>query len=127
MFNWKRLLIEVAVVASLLAIGYWYFNYSQSKIAVLEADKAKLSVAVDIQKKTIDSLQNFISKQAQNLTDLQKDLAAAETEKSKLAAKLSKHNLEELARSKPGLIENRMNAASNREIQDLRNMTGAKP
>lgn len=126
LFNWKRLLIEVAVVGSLLAIGYWYFNYSQTKIAALESDKAKLTVAVDVQKKTIDSLQKFMSKQAQNLTDLQKELADAESERAKLAAKLAKHDLEELARKKPGLIENIINQASNKEIQDLENMTGAK-
>jgi len=127
LFNWKRLLIEVVVVASLLAVGYWYFNYSQARIAALEADKAKLTVAVDLQKKTIESLQEFMSKQAENLTELQKELAAAESEKAKLSAKLAKHNLEELARSKPGLIENIINAASNKELQDLKNMTGAKP
>jgi hypothetical protein len=126
LFNWKRLLIEVAVVGSLLAIGYWYFNFSQAKIAALESDKAKLTVAVDVQKKTIDSLQKFMSKQAQNLTDLQKELADAESERAKLAAKLAKHDLEELARKKPGLIENIINQASNKEIQDLKNMTRSK-
>lgn len=126
LFNWKRLLIEVAIVGSLLTIGYWYFNYSQAKIAALESDKAKLTVAIDVQKKTIDSLQKFMSKQAQNLTDLQKELADAESERAKLAAKLAKHDLEELARKKPGLIENIINQASNKEIQDLKNITGAK-
>ena len=126
LFNWKRLLVEVVIVASLVAVGYWYFNYSQTKIAALEADKAKLTVAVDLQKKTIASLQSFITKQAENFTSLQKELADAEKEKANLAAKLAEHDIEALARAKPGLIEKVFNEGSKKAAQDLMNMTGAK-
>lgn len=126
LFNWKRLLIEIAIIAVLVGVGYWYFNYSQNKISILEANLAKMTVAVDEQKKAIVALQAFNAKQAKDITQLQGGLSAAEAESAALAAKLAKHNIEELARAKPKLMEKRFNSGSNKAIQELMDITGAK-
>lgn len=126
LFNWKRLLIEVAVVAALIAIGYWYFNHSQKKIATLEANNAKLTVAVDLQKKTIDSLEEFMAKQARIYYGLQQDLAAAETENAELVSKIAQQDLDSMARLTPDILENTINEDSRRAIQELMDITGAK-
>lgn len=117
--SWKIYLgIGIATLA-MLALGYWYFTWSQDKIAQLEADKAKLELAVQEQKQTIDSMKAFQAKQAADLGKLQGDLSDSESEKNRLAALLAKHNLTELARQKPGLIEKRINDASKKMLQEL--------
>lgn len=117
--SWKIYLgIGIAFIA-MLGFGYWYFTWSQNKISQLAADKAKLEVAVDEQKKTIESMQEFQRRQSADLVRLQNDLSESETEKGRLAGLLARHNLTELARQKPGLIEKRINDASKKMLREL--------
>jgi hypothetical protein len=119
--SWKIYLGIGIGVTVLLSIGAaaWYFNWSQDTIAVLEADKAKLELVVDEQQATIASMKAFAEKQAQDLLALQSNLASSEVDKSKLSELLAKHDLTALARSKPKLIEQRINDASKKALKDL--------
>jgi septal ring factor EnvC (AmiA/AmiB activator) len=118
----KLKIYGVIGIAFLLVIGlgYWYYKDTQARLEQLAADRARLETAVKIQQDTIQSMTDFYANQAENLTQLQKDLASAEAEKDKLADKLSRHDLTTLARRKPTLIENRMNAATRKVIEELR-------
>jgi septal ring factor EnvC (AmiA/AmiB activator) len=104
----------------IIGLGYWYYRDTQARLEQLSADRARLETAVKIQQDTIQSMTDFYASQAENLTQLQKDLANAESEKDKLSELLSRHDLTALARRKPKLIENRINAATQRVIQELR-------
>lgn len=88
-------------------------------MAQLAADKARLETAVQIQHETIQNMTDFYAGQAESMVNLQKDLAKAEEERQKLNEVLGKHDLTALARSKPGLIENRMNEASRKALRNL--------
>jgi septal ring factor EnvC (AmiA/AmiB activator) len=119
----SKLKIYASIGAAFLLVmglGYWYYRDTQARLEQLAADRARLETAVKIQQDTIQNITDFYAGQAQNLTQLQKDLANAESEKDKLADKLSQHDLTALARRKPKLIENRMNAATERVIRELR-------
>lgn len=123
--KFKIYLIMAGVMALMLAGFYWYFNWSQDKIAILAANNAKLEVAVQEQKQTIEEMLAFQKKQIQDITSLQKDLNETTKYKNDLEEKLAKHDLEMLARKKPGLIEKRINDATRQIFDQIETETGA--
>lgn len=115
----KVTLIMLAIIAMLAGGGYWYFKWSQNEIALLRTNNAKLETAVEQQKKTIADLQNFQKKQNQDIRNLQEKLIESEGYRKSLEEKFLKHDLERLAREKPGLIENRINSATSKILDQI--------
>lgn len=121
--------LKVAGIMSivLLVIGglfYWYFDHSQKTIRQLEANNAKLELSINEQKDTINALEKHAEDQAQQVVELQTNLNAANSYRATLEKLLREHDLTALARSKPGLIENRMNTATAKLWDDLETLTG---
>ena len=122
------ILIMLVIIAMLGGGAYWYFKWSQHELAVLKANNAKLEVAVEEQSKTITDLQSFQKKQLEDIRKLQDGLTEAETYRKSLEDKFLKHDLERLAREKPKLIEDRMNAATAKILDQIQADTSiAKP
>lgn len=115
----------LATIAVLLGGFYWYFQWSQKQLATLRENNAALTVTVDEQKQAITALQTFQRRQNANLVELQQDLADSEAGRRALEEKFLKHDLEYLARNKPGLIENRINAATLDVFRQIEQETGA--
>ena len=114
----------------LIVVGgmfYWYFDHSQKIIHQLEANNAKLEIAVESQKDAISALQLHARDQAIQVTELQTNLNTANSYRDTLEKKLRDHDLTVLARAKPKLIEDRMNAATAAVWNDLETITGSKP
>lgn len=105
---------------------YWYFDHSQKIIHQLEADRAKLEIAVQSQRDAISALQLHAKDQATQVTELQTNLNTANSYRDTLEKKLRDHDLTALARAKPELIEDRMNAATAAVWADLEAITGGK-
>ena len=122
----KLTLIMLAVIAMLAGGGYWYFKWSQGELALLRENNAKLELAVEQQKRTITDLQNFQRKQNQDIRNLQDKLVETEGYRRSLEEKFLKHDLEYLAREKPGLIENRINSATSKILDQIEAETGNK-
>ena len=101
-----------AVLVAVCGMFYWYYNDSQETIGVLRENQAKLETAIEISEQSIATLQADILKNAELNRKLQKDLQQAEAYGDDLRAKLSKHNLTNLALSKPALLEEKMNNAT---------------
>ena len=120
----KVTLIMLAVIAMLAGGGYWYFKWSQNQLSLLRENNAKLELAVEQQKRTITDLQNFQRKQNQDIRNLQDKLVETEGYRRSLEEKFLKHDLEYLAREKPGLIENRINSATSRILDQIEAETG---
>lgn len=113
MFNSLRMwLVGIGIIALLACGFYLYWNWSQDRIAKLLADNAKLEVVVREQQAAIKDLQDFQIKQAKALQDLQKGLNDANIARKALEEKFLSHDLEYLARNKPGLVENIINKAT---------------
>lgn len=110
--NLKLWLAGIVGIALLLGGFYLYWNWSQDRIAKLVSDNAKLEVVVKEQQVAIKDLQEFQAKQAKDLQDLQKGLNDANIARKALEEKFLSHDLEYLARNKPGLIENIINKAT---------------
>jgi uncharacterized protein YhbP (UPF0306 family) len=115
----------LAAIAILLGGFYWYFQWSQTQLATLRENNAALAVTVDEQKQTITALQVFQRRQNANLVELQQDLADSESSRRALEEKFLKHDLEYLARNRPGLIEQRINAATLDVFRQIEQETGA--
>ena len=103
-----------------LGIGcYWLYNENET----LKANNVKLEYAVEEQKQTIATIKEQYEKQGAALMNMTRENATIEQEKAEYLAIFQRHNLDVLALKKPGLIENRMNKASEEVMEWLENDT----
>lgn len=119
----KLAFVSAAMMLVLCGVFYWYYNDTQERIAILNANNAKLETAVQISESSIATLQNDAIRNAELNVQLQQELQQAEKYGDELRATLQKHNLTALAQKKPGLIENRMQDATDSLWDDLRGIT----
>ena len=117
----------IILVAILGGVGYgakYYYDTTQNTIATLRDNNAKLEVANKTNTETINQM--VADNQRLNaLTDqLNSDLRKSEEYGDELRDTLNKHNLTHLANKKPGLIEKRMQNATDKLWDDLESVTG---
>ena len=120
-------LIIMGVLGAVGYGGYMYYKDTQSRIATLTANNAKLETAVQISEESIATLQGDIAKNAELNRELQNELQTAEKYGDQLRNTLQKHNLTHLANKKPGLIQRKMQNATNRLwacLADITNPNG---
>ena len=126
-----RLYAIIFIVAILGGVAYaakYYYDTTQATISQLRENNAKLEVANETNQKTINKmLEDAVRLNA--LTDqLGDDLKKAEQYGDELRATLNKHNLTHLANKKPGMIEKRMQNATDKLWDDLESVTdGSTP
>ena len=122
-----KLAIMSFVIMAVMAGGFiLYYKDTQKTIATLHQKNAKLEGAVESQKAAIESMDENFTKQSKLVGDLQIKLSEAEDGYKKLSSKLRRHDLEELSRAKPGLMENRINKGTARLILELEEISGVK-
>ena len=122
-----RLYVMLFVIVVLGGAAYaakYYYDTTQATIAQLRENNAKLEVANEENQATIIKMEkNSIRLNA--LTDqLNKDLRKSEEYGDQLRETLNKHDLTHLANKKPGLIEKRMQNATDKLWGDLESVTG---
>jgi TRAP-type uncharacterized transport system substrate-binding protein len=118
--------IKIAMVMTVLATagaGYLYVQKLQSDLQTARDNVAKMEVAVQVSEASIATLQQDVIRNAELSATLQRDLQKAEAYGDELRATLQKHNLTALALRRPGLIENRMQNATDNLWDDLRGIT----
>jgi len=121
-------LAEILIVIVLImgGIGYWYYQESQSRIETLKEDSARFEVAAETNQSTIDKMNLQAAKNQRRITELSENLQDAEQYNKELRKILQKHNLTILAEEKPGLIEKRINEATNEVFDSIMSDTGAR-
>lgn len=107
------------MLAGVVYAGYSYYTDTQNRIAQLQANNAKLQVAAETNQKTIETLQQDAEEFAERNSELQIQLQAAESYQDELIGKLRRHNLTVLTLQKPGLIEKRVNDATEKLRKQL--------
>ena len=115
----QQLLIGIILVLGLG--GYWLYNENQT----LTENNLKLEVAVKEQQETIAQIQEQYEKQGKSLLQMTRKNAEIEAEKAEYLAIFARHNLDNLALRKPGLMENRFNDASEAVMEGLEDDTKA--
>ena len=74
-------------------IGYWYYNDTQARLAVLTENNAKLNTAVELNEQTISSLETDYEKASSELATLNEQYSAIRRQNQKLADKLQEIDL----------------------------------
>ena len=103
-----------------LGLGCWWL-YSENQ--TLKANNIKLEYAVEEQKQTINTIKEQYEKQGAALMNMTRENALIEQEKAEYLEIFSRHNLDVLALKKPGLIETRMNNASEKVMEGIEDDT----
>ena len=110
------------IVAMVLAFGTYYW-LTEKRLAVLTENNAKLSIAAQTNQQTIDKLTQDFEQQQELNSELKVKLTAAEAYGDELAKKFREHDLTMLTMRKPGLIERRVNSATQKILDDLESST----
>lgn len=105
----KTALYSAIIITTITASFYVYYQSSQHKISALTEANMKLSLAVQEQARTIATIQEKYKQQTAALNALSVSNATLSVEKDALSTKLMKHDLEELSKRKPALVESRIN------------------
>ena len=103
-----------------LGLGCWWL-YSENE--TLKANNLKLEYAVEEQKQTINTIKEQYEKQGAALMNMTRENALIEQEKAEYLEIFSRHNLDVLALKKPGMIELRMNNASEAVMEGIEDDT----
>ena len=99
--------------------SYYLYNENQT----LTQNNIKLESAVEEQKQTMAIMKEQYEKQGKALMNMTRVNAQIEADKAEYLAIFSRHNLDNLALKKPGLIELRFNKASEGVMEGLEDDT----
>jgi Na+-transporting NADH:ubiquinone oxidoreductase subunit NqrC len=117
------LIVVLGLVGGVVYGGWYYYKDTQARIATLTENSAKLEVAAQTQKQTIDTLVADAKKYEKLNSELHIKLDKANDYKNTLLGKLRKHNLTKLSAQKPALIERKINNASKRLLESFESLT----
>ena len=109
--------ILLGIILVLGGGSYWLWNENQT----LSANNVKLEYAVEEQKAAISQIKESYERQGQSLQQLQRANAQIEAEKDRYLDIFRRHNLDKLALAKPGLIETRVNKATQAVFEEIEN------
>src|SRR5210317_143324 len=124
--------IRIAMILVLLALaggGFLYVKKLQSDLETARANVAKMEIAVQTSEASLKLERAETVRLGELNNKLSNDLQKAEQYGDELRATLQKHNLTHLANKKPGLIERKMQNATDRLwdcLADLTNPNGVR-
>ena len=117
------LIIVLGLVGGVVYGGYYYYKDTQERIQTLTENSAKLEIAAETQKQTINTLVADAKKYQQLNKELNNKLEHANDYKNNLIAKLRKHDLTRLSQQKPGLVEKKINNGTKRLFKSFESIT----
>ena len=117
------LLIVVGLLGGAAYGAKYYYDTTQNTIAQLRDNNAKLEVANETNQATIEKMGQDSKRLNELNSELSVNLRKSERYGDELRDTLNKHNLTHLANKKPGLIEKRMQNATDKLWDDLESLT----
>jgi|TARA_B110000495_G_scaffold7154_1_gene5261 predicted nuclease with TOPRIM domain len=125
MFKLYAILIVVGLLGGAVYGAKYYYDTTQNTIASLRENNAKLEVANETNQATIKKMGQDTARLNDLTNQLAQDLQTSERYGDELRSTLNKHNLTNLANRKPGLIEKRMQNATDKLWDDLEGITSS--
>ena len=122
---------KLAIVMFLLllgagGIGYWYYNDTQERLAILTSNNAKLNTAVELNEQTISSLEIDYAKASSELATLNEQYSAIRRQNQALADKLQEIDLTAAAIANADGIERAVNRGTKNAGRCFELLSGAK-
>jgi Na+-transporting NADH:ubiquinone oxidoreductase subunit NqrC len=117
------LIVVLGLVGGVVYGGWYYYKDTQARIATLTENGAKLEVAAQTQKQTIDTLVADAKKFEKLNSELHGKLSRANDYKDTLIGKLRKHNLQVLSMQKPRLVEKKINNGTKKLLESFESIT----
>ena len=109
----------ISIILVLGLASWWLYKENQT----VTANNYKLELAVEEQQRTLEVMKEQYERQGKALQNMSRKNAEIEQEKAEYLAIFSRHNLDLLALKKPGMIELRMNNASEAVMEGMENDT----
>jgi chromosome segregation ATPase len=122
-----KIMIFLAIltfVGTVVGGAFFYYKDSQATIAALNQQTATLTQAVDQQKEAIEAMEQSIRDQAAIREDMMKEVESARRDVEKLQTKIASHDLKLIASEKAGLLEKKINRATNDVMRCFEIATG---
>lgn len=105
----KTTIISLLIITTISSSFLAYYAHSQKTISTLKQNNTQLTAAVEQQKQMLEAIEKKYKQQANSMSSLLTANSILSAEKEALSTKLMEHDLEELSRRKPGLVEKRIN------------------
>ena len=106
-------------------IGYWYYNDTQERMAILQENNAKLEMATQLQEQAIESLQADYALAQEENTRINQAYAEIRRQNARLSDKLADMDLGLLAAEKPNSIERAINRGTENASRCFEILSGA--
>jgi septal ring factor EnvC (AmiA/AmiB activator) len=122
-----KIMIFLAIltfVGTVVGGAFFYYKDSQATIAALNQQTATLTQAVDQQKEAIEAMEQSIRDQAAIREDMMKEVESARKDVEKLQTKIASHDFKLIASEKAGLLEKKINRATNDVMRCFEIATG---
>ena len=121
-------LLGILLLLTTLISGafYWYYNDSQERMAILNANVATMDMAIQISEDTILSLEKSFSEIGEELTTVNEGFRFTREQNRRLSDKLGKHDIGYLAQNKPVLVERVINNATSNVGRCFEILAGAE-
>ena len=120
MIKFYIMIAVVAVIGGTVAGGYKYVNDMQEQLLTLRGNNVKLEQANEVNQATIGRMETDRVRSEELNRNLQAELQTAYAGAQVLRTTLARHDLTRLVLAKPGLIETRINDATQDLFNQLR-------
>ena len=108
------------------AVGYWYYNDTQARLALLQENNTKLELAVATNEQALESLQADYTSAQNEISTLNSAYQAIRRQNSKLADKLQQIDLESAAIANAEGIERAVNTGTENAGRCFELLSGAE-
>ena len=114
------------IICVMGAVGYWYYNDTQARLAVLQENNAKLEIAVATNESALETLQSDYASAQNEISSLNSAYQAIRRQNNRLADKLQKIDLEAAAIANAEAIERAVNAGTENAGRCFELLSGAE-
>ena len=128
MFIFRKIRVYLLIAALLGAAGFgaWkYYEYTQNQIKIYAENAARAELVAQSNEAALQKTQADLIAVREQFNEVSRKFAEAESRVEALEKKLTEHELDFLAASKPGLVENIIDKASNNVLRCLEIASGS--
>tara|TARA_R100001163_G_scaffold53249_1_gene40617 strand:+ start:366 stop:764 length:399 start_codon:yes stop_codon:yes gene_type:complete len=119
----KISLILGGLLLATIASSAWYIDYLNDQIATLKGNQIVLETQIEEQNESIKKHLEQAKNQQLQMNTLAEENRMAMEDVNRLRKTFANHDLDELALAKPGLLQNKVNKASNRVMKTLEDLS----